>query len=98
MKGKEHRCRVSPPVTLPYCSMKIIAAALLAFLSMGTAHASAGPQPLPPVPPIQAPQDIAFQGSIKLAVDATDRVHKILRVKESIPVQLAGPIDRKSVV
>lgn len=72
--------------------MKMLAAALLACLSMGTAHASAGPQPLPPVPPVQAPQDIAFHGAIKLAVDATDRVHKILRVRESIPVQQAGPM------
>ena len=39
---------------------------------------------------IAAPRDIAFKGQIKLQVDATDSVHKILRVRETIPVQRPG--------
>jgi predicted metalloprotease with PDZ domain len=39
---------------------------------------------------IIAPRDIPFKGEIKLQVDATDSVHKILRVRETIPVQRPG--------
>lgn len=42
--------------------------------------------------PIVAPRDIAFAGTITLAVDATDTRHKVFGVHESIPVQAPGPM------
>ncbi|MGV7207622.1 M61 family metallopeptidase [Oxalobacteraceae bacterium A2-2] len=62
---------------------------LAALLSAGAA-ASPGPQPLPLEQAIPAPRDIAFKGTIQLAVDATDTAHKIFAVRESIPVQRPG--------
>ncbi len=63
--------------------------AFASFLLGGTAFAqdAAGPSPLPMPPAIPAPQDIAYPGTIKLAVDATDTVHGIFRVHETIPVK-----------
>ncbi|MBS0277550.1 MAG: M61 family metallopeptidase [Proteobacteria bacterium] len=47
---------------------------------------SAGPSPVPMPPEIPAPKDVAYPGTIKLAVDATDTTHGIFRVHETIPV------------
>ncbi|QGZ38925.1 putative metalloprotease with PDZ domain [Pseudoduganella flava] len=65
-----------------------------ALLAGGCAmvHATEGPQPLPPEPPIAAPRDMAFNGTIRLHVDATDTAHKIYTVRESIPVQRPGDL------
>ena len=38
-------------------------------------------------PPIAAPKDIPYPGTIRLAVDATDVVHHIFSVHETIPVR-----------
>ncbi|SHM27278.1 Predicted metalloprotease, contains C-terminal PDZ domain [Duganella sacchari] len=65
---------------------------LLVTACLAPALASVGPQPAPPAPAIQAPRDIPFKGTIKLQVDATDSVHKIFRVRETIPVQTAGKL------
>ena len=40
---------------------------------------------------VPAPQDVAYNGTLKLAVDATDLDRRILRVKENIPAP-AGPL------
>jgi len=40
---------------------------------------------------VPAPADIAYPGTLKLAVDATDLDHRIFRVREEIPVA-AGPL------
>jgi len=45
-----------------------------------------GPQPLPMPPQIPPPRDIAYPGTINLAVDATDTTRGIFRVHETIPV------------
>jgi predicted metalloprotease with PDZ domain len=37
--------------------------------------------------PLPTPKDTAYGGAIKLDVDATDLDHKVLRVRETIPVQ-----------
>ena len=39
---------------------------------------------------VPAPRDIPFKGEMTLRVDATDQVHKILRVRQTIPVQGKG--------
>ncbi len=40
---------------------------------------------------VPAPQDVPYQGTLKINVDATDLAHRIFRVHEVIPVQ-AGPL------
>jgi predicted metalloprotease with PDZ domain len=50
------------------------------------------PQPAADQRPIAAPQDIAYPGLIRLAVDATDVERCIFRVRETIPVPGAGPM------
>jgi predicted metalloprotease with PDZ domain len=65
-------------------------ALLFALACSGAVHASPGPQPLPAVSAIAAPRDIPFRGVMTLDVDATDTVHKIFRVRQTIPVQQPG--------
>jgi predicted metalloprotease with PDZ domain len=50
------------------------------------------PQAAPMPPAIAAPRDIAYPGTLRLWVDATDLVRKVFRVRESIPVKGPGPI------
>jgi predicted metalloprotease with PDZ domain len=59
---------------------KIIPALLLAATLATPAHA------------IDAARDLPFRGTIQLQVDATDSVHKIFRVQQTIPVQKPGPM------
>lgn len=40
---------------------------------------------------VPAPQDIPFNGTLKINVDATDLAHRIFRVHETVPAQ-AGPL------
>jgi len=54
------------------------------------AQASPGPQRAAAPPAIAAPRDIQFKGSMTLRVDATDTIHKIFRVTQTIPVQKPG--------
>lgn len=50
------------------------------------------PQPVPIVDTIPAARDIPYPGTITLDIDATDNRQGIFRVKESIPVEKAGPM------
>lgn len=50
------------------------------------------PQPLPEPPPIVAPQDWGYPGTLTLEVDATDVDRCIFRVRQTIPVTAAGPL------
>ncbi|HEV2680866.1 MAG TPA: M61 family peptidase, partial [Rhodanobacter sp.] len=59
-------------------------ASALAVAAFGLASFSA----LADVP---APQDVPYQGTLKINVDATDLAHRIFRVHETIPAQ-AGPL------
>jgi predicted metalloprotease with PDZ domain len=72
----------------------LLASALLAatlVLGAAPAHASAGPQPVANQFTIPVPRDVAYPGTIKLHVEATDLAHRIFRVQETIPVS-AGPV------
>jgi len=40
---------------------------------------------------VPAPQDIPFNGTLKINVDATDLAHRVFRVHETVPAQ-AGPL------
>ena len=53
---------------------------------------SPGPQPVPMPPPIAAPADVRYPGTIQLRVDATDIDHRIFVIHETIPVRGGQPI------
>jgi predicted metalloprotease with PDZ domain len=67
-------------------------AAALAVAQPLHAQPSEGPQPYPMPPPIPAPQDVAYPGTLKLAVDATDVERRIFRIHETVPLAGPGPI------
>ncbi len=56
------------------------------------AQVGAGPKQLPLPPAVESPQDVPYRGSIGIDVDATDTVHKIYTVHETLAVQQSGPI------
>lgn len=69
----------------------LISAAFLS--STALAQAPVGqPQPLPFPDTIPAARDIAYPGTIRLAIDATDTQRGIYRVRETIPVAGPGPL------
>ncbi len=69
----------------------LAASALSLSFSAAFAAQNPPPQPIPMTPPITAAQDVPYPGTIKLFVDATDTDRRIIRVKQSIPVDKAGP-------
>ncbi len=73
--------------------MKVLLTAyvILAF-GAGIAQASPGPSPLPAAPPIAEPRDVPFSGVTLLAVDASDTDHRVVRIRETIPVATAGDL------
>ena len=73
-------------------SVRAIAVQVLSAAALSAAYAepSAGPAPLPMPPEIPAPQDVAYPGTIRLSVDATDTDRGIFRVHETLPVSRAG--------
>jgi len=80
---------MSTPAESPRPLKTLFATALLLSAPLAAApHAQ--PAPLPP--PIPAPRDVAYPGTITLAVDATDTDHHVVRVREHIPVAGAGDL------
>jgi predicted metalloprotease with PDZ domain len=73
----------------------VLTPAALALTLFGTgaavAQPSEGPQPVPLPAPIAAPQDMAYPGTLKLEVDATDLERRIFRIRETIPLAGSGP-------
>ncbi|HEX4159613.1 MAG TPA: hypothetical protein VHY79_14175 [Rhizomicrobium sp.] len=65
-------------------------AILAGALASAAAQQPAGPQPAALPPPILAPQDRPYPGTVRLAVDATDTLRAIFRVQETIPAK-PGP-------
>lgn len=53
---------------------------------------SAGPQPVPMPPPIAAPADVPYPGTLQVRVDATDVARHIFAIHETIPVRGGQPI------
>ena len=54
--------------------------------------ANSAPQPLPIPETIPASRDVAYPGTIRLQVEATDLARGIMKVRETIPVAGAGPL------
>jgi predicted metalloprotease with PDZ domain len=50
------------------------------------------PQPVPMPPAMPTPQDVAYPGTLTLDVDVSDLSKGIFQVKETIPVDKAGPM------
>ncbi|WP_395674626.1 M61 family metallopeptidase [Phenylobacterium sp.] len=67
-----------------------VALALLAATAASAQSPLPEPSPLPP--PIPAARDVAWPGTMRLEVDATDLQRRIFRVRQTIPVEAAGPI------
>ena len=63
--------------------------AITAFLLTPALYAqgSAGPQPVPLPPPIVAPADTPYPGTVDLAVDLTDNARRVVSVHEVVPVE-----------
>jgi predicted metalloprotease with PDZ domain len=65
----------------------VFAALCIALTATAHAQNSPGPQPVPLPPPIVAPADTPYPGTISLLVDATNITDRILSVHETIPVK-----------
>jgi predicted metalloprotease with PDZ domain len=80
-------------VTFSFLSRRGAAALLAGFatavlaLAPAYAQSSAGPQPAPLPPPIIAPADTPYPGTLTLMVDATNVNDRIFNVHETIPVK-----------
>ena len=67
----------------------VLCVSALLCVSVG---AQVGMKPLstPLPPPVPEPRDQPFRGSIQLHVQATDTIHRLFHVTETIPVQTRG--------
>lgn len=65
----------------------VFAALCIALTATAYAQNSPGPQPVPLPPPIVAPADTPYPGTISLLVDATNITDRILSVHETIPIK-----------
>lgn len=65
----------------------VFAALCIALTATAHAQNSPGPQPVPLPPPIVAPADTPYPGTISLLVDATNITDRILSVHETIPIK-----------
>jgi len=63
------------------------AAVCIALTTTVRAQNSPGPQPVPLPPPIVAPADTPYPGTISLLVDATNITDRVLNVHETIPIK-----------
>ncbi len=68
---------------------RIIALVSALSLTAGLAHAQVQ---APPPPVIAPPQDVAFNGSLGITVDATDLDHRIFKIHETVPVSKPGDL------
>ena len=59
----------------------------VAVTTIVQAQNSPGPQPVPMTPPIVAPADTPYPGTISLAVDITNVNDRVLNVHETIPIK-----------
>jgi predicted metalloprotease with PDZ domain len=66
--------------------MRAVTAAVFISIALTSAAHGAPPQPTTPTPPIAAPRDQPYPGTVALAVDASNFAQGIFRVHETIPV------------
>jgi predicted metalloprotease with PDZ domain len=65
----------------------VFAAVCIALITTVLAQNSPGPQPVPLPPPIVAPADTPYPGTISLLVDVTNITDRVLNVHETIPIK-----------
>jgi predicted metalloprotease with PDZ domain len=82
------RTRRFPKLTGGFAAVALALSAVMA--GTATAQVGSGPTAAPTPPALPTPLDRPFQGTIELAVDATDTDHQIFSVHETIPVQTPG--------
>src|SRR4051794_33502685 len=70
----------------------LIAAAACLAAPAAAQVGTARPEPLPMAAAMPPPRDVAYAGTIRLDVDASDTGRGIYRVVETIPVAGPGPI------
>jgi predicted metalloprotease with PDZ domain len=71
----------------------LLALSMLALMSSSAlAQGAATIQPAAMPAAIAAPRDVAYPGTMRLHVDATDTVRHIYRVRQTIPIAAAGPM------
>ena len=70
-----------------FCYRFLARAFCLVLASTLYAQNAAGPQPVPLPPPVPAPVDQPYPGTISLSVDLTDVNHRVLNVRETMPVK-----------
>ncbi len=86
MQKSSSRCaRRSSSPAVPTISFLVVA--LLALTSLAYSQNTRGPQPVPLPPPVKAPVDQPYPGTIGLAVAVNDVTHRVIAVHETIPVQ-----------
>ena len=68
-------------------AMALFATFSIAFTTAAYAQNSPGPQPVPLPPPIVAPEDTPYPGTISLLVDLMNANDRVLNVRETIPVK-----------
>lgn len=69
------------------CCLAVTAVLILFLADNVYSQNSAGPQPVPLPPPVAAPSDIPYPGTITLSVDLTNVNDRVLMVRETIPVK-----------
>ena len=69
------------------CAAAVFAAVCIALTTSVQAQNSPGPQPVPLPPPIVAPADTPYPGTISLLVDVTNITDRVLNVHETIPIK-----------
>lgn len=57
------------------------------FIHSALAQSSAGPEPVPLPPPVVAPADTPYPGTIALTVNMTNTTDRVVTVNETIPVR-----------
>src|SRR6267142_1609722 len=83
---------MSMTVVVSGFSRNVLIGALVTIGTAGLLSQSSGPQPTPMPPPIAAPKDVRYPGTIRLNVDASDIERRILSVRETLPVRPGEPI------
>jgi predicted metalloprotease with PDZ domain len=82
----------SPIVFAAAFKRTVVVGWLVTLSAVGVLSQSSGPQPAPLPPPIVAPRDVPYPGTIRLAVDARDIERRILSVRETLPVRPGEPL------
>ncbi|HEV7554056.1 MAG TPA: hypothetical protein VGO00_01310, partial [Kofleriaceae bacterium] len=72
--------------------MRTVAVCVLALHATGVSDASPGPVPLAATSTLPAAKDVPYPGTLKLAVDLTDTVRRVVKIHEEIPVAAAGDV------